>query len=788
MPAALSSRLPALIAAAVLIEFLFELVVLVPGGAQHRGLAAVLLAVIAAGLAVAPRAPLAGVVLVSGGVAAICSLSPEYYTELSLPFAAPFFAAYWLGARAGTRELTAGIVIGAALGMLAIVPQDHPDATVTGAAANMVVVLGAPVLVGRLLRGRAALNRSLREKAALLERHRADAAGRAVADERTRIAGELHDVVAHALSAMTVQATGARRLTLTRPALARDAFGAIESAGREALDELRRLLGVLRREDAELTLAPQPSLRHARSLARRTTAAGLPVSLRVEGEERELPVGLDVTAYRVIQDALRAALEQGGAGRADVSLKFAPDTLEILVRDDGPATEARPLMGIRERVILHGGRLSAVPRRSGGHAVRATLPLDGRTVPAEAAADEPCIVTRSENVLRTLAGARPWQWLRRHDVTDSLIAAAFVVAGLVEVVVAPDRSGPLVLNTAVALGYTLPLLWRRRAPLTATVAVVAAIFTMALTLTPVEDLFVPFLAMLACAYACGAHRDGVPAIAGLVLATVALIGIVATMEDRIVGDYVFPPLIGVVAWLAGRAVRTRTRLTEQLHETAARLAEATEDERQVAIVDERRRIAREMHDLVAHSMSVMVVQAGGARRILDRDPARALEAATMIERTGREALAEMRNLLGVLNLPAALAPQPTLAELGELVARSRAAGLPTVLDLRGERRPLPAGLDLAAYRIVQEALTNALKHAGHAPTTVTVEFGEHDLALEVRDSGAMAAKAGDGHGLVGMRERVRLYGGEIETGPAEGGGWRVRATLPFDPREELTAV
>ena len=158
----------------------------------------------------------------------------------------------------------------------------------------------------------------------------------------------------------------------------------------------------------------------------------------------------------------------------------------------------------------------------------------------------------------------------------------------------------------------------------------------------------------------------------------------------------------------------------------------------MAVVDERRRIAREMHDLVAHSMSVMVVQAGGARRILDRDPARALEAATMIERTGREALTEMRHLLGVLNLPearAALAPQPTLAELDELIARSRAAGLPTVLDLRGERRPLPAGLDLAAYRIVQEALTNALKHAGHAPTTVTVEFGEHELALEIRDQG-----------------------------------------------------
>ena len=194
-----------------------------------------------------------------------------------------------------------------------------------------------------------------------------------------------------------------------------------------------------------------------------------------------------------------------------------------------------------------------------------------------------------------------------------------------------------------------------------------------------------------------------------------------------------------------------------------------------------------MHDLVAHSMSVMVVQAGGARRILDRDPARALEAATRIERTGRDALGEMRHLLGVLHgadAPAALAPQPTLAEIGELVTRARAAGLPAVLEVRGQRRDLPAGLDLAAYRIVQEGLTNALKHAGRAPTTVTVDWSADTLTLEVRDHGAPAVRTeSPGHGLVGMRERVRLYGGELEAGAADGGGWRVRAALPLGVRE-----
>jgi signal transduction histidine kinase len=505
-----------------------------------------------------------------------------------------------------------------------------------------------------------------------------DAAGRAVADERTRIAGELHDVVAHALSAMTVQAAVARRLALTRPELAREAFGAIETAGREALDELRRLLGVLRREDAALTLAPQPSVRHVRSLARRVTAAGLSVTLRVEGTELELPAGVDATAYRVVQDTLAAALEHRGAGRADVRVRLGADAVEVEIRDDGRSPDPRSLTGVRERVALHGGSLTALSRPEGGHRVRATLPLDGHGLPREEREDPPCPVLERGR-------GRP-RWLRRPAV----------------------------------------------------------------------------------------------AYAGLVLLAAAPAAIIAAMDDPAPATYLLPLPVGGVAWYV---VRARARRAAEVVETSARRAEASRR----AATDDRRRIARELHDLVAHSISVMVVQAGGARRILDRDPGRALEAATRIERTGREALGEMRHLLGVLNdsdHPAVLAPQPTLAEIGELVGRARAAGLPTVLELRGTRRPLPAGLDLAAYRIVQEALTNALKHAGHAPTTVTVDWSERALAVEVRDRGRAAPPAADaGHGLVGMRERVRLYGGELEAGPAEGGGWRVRAELPLAVRQ-----
>jgi signal transduction histidine kinase len=372
---------------------------------------------------------------------------------------------------------------------------------------------------------------------------------------------------------------------------------------------------------------------------------------------------------------------------------------------------------------------------------------------------------------------------------DRIVAAALAIAAVFEVLVVKSRQGPLVANIAVALLYTLPLVWRRTHPWAVVACVLGAALAMAEFLTPMQDLFVPLLVILIVAYSCGARQDSVHAWLSLALIAAGMLAVMSTMPDQSASDYFFPTMFMFMAWLAGRAIHSRTRLTEALHEAAAQAAEEHQDEVRRAAAEERRRIAREMHDLVAHSMSVMVVQAGGARRILDRDPARALEAAERIERTGREALAEMRHLLGVLHPgeePRALAPQPTLAELDALLARARAAGLPVVLHEDGERRPLPAGLDLAAYRIVQEALTNALKYSGSAATEVTVTWGATELAVEVRDRGRVRVTGDGGHGLVGMRERVRVYGGELETGPAKGGGWRVRATLPLVREMALT--
>ena len=242
-----------------------------------------------------------------------------------------------------------------------------------------VIFAGLTSAVGRLLRNRASLQAALREKTARLEHERVARAEQAAVEERTRIAGDLHDIIAHALSGMVIQSSGARRLVASDPDRAREAFAAVEDSGREALAELRRLLGVLRREDEELALAPTPSLEHVGALVRRVRAAGLRVDLSVEGQPVTLPAGVDLTAYRVLQDALGEAHEPGGAGSARVVVRYGPNAVELEVHDDGRAGDdgtERRMLGMRERVTLVGGELHAGRPRDGGHAVRARLPVE----------------------------------------------------------------------------------------------------------------------------------------------------------------------------------------------------------------------------------------------------------------------------------------------------------------------------------------------------------------------------------------------------------------------------
>jgi signal transduction histidine kinase len=368
-------RVDLLIAAAFLVEALVELVVLVPDDAPRKGVMALVIVGLAACLAARRRSPIAVAIAVMPLFAAANVMDKAYIDHMVSPFFVMLLALYGVGRHLEGRAIW---LLTAYAGVVMVISTaiDSSEDSVGNYLLSVVALVGGPILLGRVLRNRAQLNRALREKAERLEHERADRAAAAALEERTRIAGELHDVVAHALSAMVVQASGARRLAERDPARASAAFEAVETSGREALTEIRRLLGVLRREDEELALAPQPSLRHVGSLLRRIEAAGLPVELAVEGEARDLPIGIDLTAYRVVQEALGGALEHGHAGRAQVNLRYAADHVDLEVADDG-GTPARPLLGIRERVVLSGGQLRAGARRTGGHVVRARLPTGG---------------------------------------------------------------------------------------------------------------------------------------------------------------------------------------------------------------------------------------------------------------------------------------------------------------------------------------------------------------------------------------------------------------------------
>lgn len=364
-----------LLAVALLLVQLLEMAVLVPDDAANRGWALAVTLALCSAVAIRRRRPVVSALFAMPLFIGWTTLGVDYGDHMVTPFFTLLFLLYTYGRYIDVPTLYAVAAYASVCALISQATDSYDDDATSYIISAGAVVIG-PTVLGRVLRNRAALNKTLREKAHLLESDRTVRATAAAGEERTRIAGELHDVVAHALSAMVVQASGARRLAERDPDRAAEAFLAVETSGREALTEIRRLLGVLRRDDEELALAPQPSLRHVASLMRRTEASGLPVELTVEGEARDLPIGVDLTAYRVVQEALGGALEHGHAGHARVRVHYAADHVEVEVSDDGDEP-ARPLLGIRERVTLAGGRLRAGARRDGGHVVRARLPLGG---------------------------------------------------------------------------------------------------------------------------------------------------------------------------------------------------------------------------------------------------------------------------------------------------------------------------------------------------------------------------------------------------------------------------
>ena len=361
---------------------------------------------------------------------------------------------------------------------------------------------------------------------------------------------------------------------------------------------------------------------------------------------------------------------------------------------------------------------------------------------------------------------------------DVLMAAGLSVLAIVE---GPGRDG-LGFSPAVLL-CTLPLVARRRWPIPV-LALALVGFFIARDASNLAALAGGMIA--AVSVGLDARHPVLGAAAVVAVAGAIAIEFGGGVDTQLpIPSYLTPFLLIGSAFLAGRAIATRQVQINQERERTNQLERDHELAVKAASESERRHIARELHDVVAHSVSVMVVQAGAARHVLDDKPEAARESLLAVERSGHEAMAELRRLLGVLNdngETAPLAPQPGIDRLDPLLASVREAGLPVVLRMEGDRRQLPAGVDVAAYRIVQEALTNALKYAGGAPTEAIVRFLPDAIEIEVNDEGALNSPAdGIGRGLTGMRERVAVFGGTIETGRRAGRGYRVSAHLPIEP-------
>ena len=380
---------------------------------------------------------------------------------------------------------------------------------------------------------------------------------------------------------------------------------------------------------------------------------------------------------------------------------------------------------------------------------------------------------------------RAWGLLSRYWF-DGLVVAGFGagIAGINhDLSHADGPQGPLWLDILLLAAIMAPFLFRRRFEFWALVAVPAAVAVAAPLdnrLTP--DSFVIFVCGIAVALLFGQLRDPRQGIAGLVFLWATNVVIWHYDPKGSFGDVFFGGIVFTVAWVIGFLVGRKLEEADAARERAERLERNREAEARAAVAEERARIARELHDVVGHSVSVMTVQASGVRRLLREDQEREREALLIVERTGREALAEMRRMVGVLRRPEeapALAPQPSLERVERLVEQAREAGLPVDLRVQGEAVELPAGVDLTAYRLVQEGLTNALKHANASHAEVLVNYADGAIEVTVSDDGkGLGNGGGGGHGLVGMRERVSVYGGELDAGPQPGGGYRLRARLP----------
>ena len=497
----------------------------------------------------------------------------------------------------------------------------------------------------------------------------------------------------------------------------------------------------------------------------------MPTRLRLKTPLPSLPAGLEQAVYRIVQEALTNVVKHAPGATAEVKIGVSEGVLELAVTDTG--TEAtygledlpesgHGLVGMRERVALYRGEVSAGPESGGGWVLRARIPLAaGVSVPHAAGIEPP-----AHAAWRPASGRG----------TDAGLACAWLVALEVEACTSDHRQGPLWLNALLVGSMALAFAFRRRNPLLflIVVALLGIPLTHGLTsrdyatLTGLYSVLVP-------TYTVAAWEERKRAVLGLALwcAGATLIGI---FEHAPLAGLTGPLLAAGCAWTVGRVIRAHRRLAEQLRETAARLAAEREDRARLAAVGERIRIARDLQRIAAQDVVAMVVQSEAAESLLERDAEAAIEAIEAIESQGRRALAQVRLILGVLrnrDVRRELEPQPGLGQIHALVERARHQGQPVELVIEGEPRSVLAGVDLTTYRILEEVLAQAAARPG-STVAVALRFDEESLSLDVRATG-LGSRLWPSRTI---RDRVALCDGLVDTASSDDRGARLVVRLP----------
>jgi signal transduction histidine kinase len=377
-------------------------------------------------------------------------------------------------------------------------------------------------------------------------------------------------------------------------------------------------------------------------------------------------------------------------------------------------------------------------------------------------------------------------WVRQHGFA-ALVVVLLVVAEIT--VAAGSTEGPAAVRYLFPLLWTVPLLFYRRAPAVIVLVVLGAITVEAYLAQPSTEADIVLLPVVLAFWIAGRIDNEMRSIViGLVGSGLAVLTVAQNPGPVTGSDVVFLAIAAGAPYAVGVSMRAHDRSERELRRRAEELERTREAETRAALAEERTHIARELHDVVGHSVTLMTVQAGAARMIIESNPRAARERLLAVEHAGREALAEMRRLLGVLRAPGgsdSLGPQPGVDDLEQLVSGARSVGLDIQLAVEGEPLTLPAGEALAAYRIVQEALTNVSKHAADPRVAVRVRYVPGAVELTIENDGDRSVgpdwETSGGHGVIGMRERVDLYGGHLDVGPRPQGGFVVRARLPIEP-------